>query len=125
MKSTRYSRPAGHLGTGLTFAMPFGLLGLLAASVLGHPTWGIAILAAAFVNRTLLSAAVGWGVARDPRALALCWLYPLRDLSGFFVWLASYASRRFYWRGETYRFGKGGRITPEYRAVSGGEVGKT
>jgi len=125
MKSTRYSRPAGHLGTGLTFAMPFGLLGLFAASVLGHVTWGIAIFAAAFVNRMLLSAAVGWGIARDPRALALCWLYPLRDLSGFFVWLASYTSRRFYWRGETYRFGKGGRITPEHRAVSGTEVGKT
>jgi len=125
MKSTRYSRPAGHLGTGLTFAMPFGLLGLFAASVLGHVTWGIAIFAAAFVNRMLLSAAVGWGIARDPRALALCWLYPLRDLSGFFVWLASYSSRRFYWRGETYRFGKGGRITPEHRAVSGTEVGKT
>jgi ceramide glucosyltransferase len=125
MKSTRYSRPAGHLGTGLTFAMPFGLLALFAASVLGHVTWGIAIFAAAFVNRMLLSAAVGWGIARDPRALALCWLYPLRDLSGFFVWLASYTSRRFYWRGETYRFGKGGRITPEHRAVSGTEVGKT
>jgi len=125
MKSTRYSRPAGHLGTGLTFAMPFGLLALFAASVLGHVTWGIAIFAAAFVNRMLLSAAVGWGIARDPRALALCWLYPLRDLSGFFVWLASYSSRRFYWRGETYRFGKGGRITPEHRADSGTEVGKT
>ncbi len=40
MKSTRYSRPAGHLGTGLTFAMPFGLLGLIAANGLGHPTLG-------------------------------------------------------------------------------------
>ena len=28
MKSTRRSRPAGHLGTGLTYAVPFGLLGL-------------------------------------------------------------------------------------------------
>ena len=28
MKSTRFSRPMGHLGTGLTYAMPFGILGL-------------------------------------------------------------------------------------------------
>ena len=28
MKSTRYSRPAGHAGTGLTYAMPFGILGI-------------------------------------------------------------------------------------------------
>jgi len=119
MKSTRYSRPAGHLGTGLTFAMPFGLLGLFTASVLGHTPCGIALFAGALVNRLLLSASVGWGVARDPRALTLCWLYPLRDLTGFFIWLGSYTSRRFYWRGETYQFGKGGRITPEHRAVSG------
>ncbi len=40
MKSTRYSRPAGHLGTGLTFAMPFGILGFAAAGALGH--WPLA-----------------------------------------------------------------------------------
>src|SRR5207253_685229 len=28
MKSTRYSRPKGHFGSGLTFAAPFGILGL-------------------------------------------------------------------------------------------------
>jgi ceramide glucosyltransferase len=26
MKSTRYSRPMGHLGMALTFAMPYGVL---------------------------------------------------------------------------------------------------
>ncbi len=116
MKSTRYSRPAGHLGTGLTFAMPFGLLGLIAGVALGHFALGTALCAAAFSNRALQSIVVGWGIARDPRALTLCWLYPLRDLVGSFIWLGSYASRRFYWRGETYRFGKGGRITPEDRS---------
>ncbi len=30
MKSTRFSRCAGHAGTALTFAMPFGILGLVA-----------------------------------------------------------------------------------------------
>ncbi len=29
MKSTRYSRPWGHVGSGLTYAVPFGLLALL------------------------------------------------------------------------------------------------
>jgi len=117
MKSTRYSRPAGHLGTGLTFAMPFGLLGLVAGMALGHSALGFALFAAAFANRALQSIVVGWGVARDPRALTLCWLYPLRDVLGSLIWLGSYTSRRFYWRGETYRFGKGGRITPEHRST--------
>jgi ceramide glucosyltransferase len=117
MKSTRYSRPAGHLGTGLTFAMPFGLLGLAAGVALGHFALGVALFATAFINRALQSIVVGWGIARDPRALTLCWLYPLRDLLGSFIWLGSYTSRRFYWRGETYRFGKGGRITPDERST--------
>jgi ceramide glucosyltransferase len=117
MKSTRYSRPAGHLGTGLTFAMPFGLLGLFAGAGLGHYVLGASLLGAALVNRMLQSILVGWGIARDPRAITMCWLYPVRDLAGFFIWLGSYTSRRFYWRGETYRFGMGGRITAEHRAT--------
>jgi ceramide glucosyltransferase len=115
MKSTRYSRPAGHFGTGLTFAMPFGGLGFAAAGSLGHWTLAWTFLGIAFLNRTIQSIAVGWGITRDPRSLALCWLYPLRDLVGFFVWVGSYTSRRFYWRGETYAFGKGGRIAAEQR----------
>jgi ceramide glucosyltransferase len=115
MKSTRYSRPAGHLGTGLTFALPFGILGFVAAAGLGQWTLGIWLLAIAFVNRMIQSVAVGWGIARDPRSAALCWLYPLRDLAGFLIWIGSYTSRRFVWRGETYVFRSGGRIMPEHR----------
>ncbi len=115
MKSTRYSRPAGHLGTGLTFAMPFGLLGFAAAAGLGHWGLGLAFLGWAALNRMIQSVVVGWGIAGDPRSVSFCWLYPLRDLAGFFVWVGSYTSRRFYWRGETYAFGKGGRIAAEQR----------
>ena len=115
MKSTRYSRPAGHLGTGLTFAMPFGILGFLAAAGLGHWTLAIGLLALAFLNRVIQSVAVGWGIAKDPRSAVLCWLYPLRDLAGFLIWVGSYTSRRFFWRGETYVFRRGGRIMPEHR----------
>jgi ceramide glucosyltransferase len=117
MKSTRYSRPKGHLGTGLTFAMPFGLLGMVSAAALGNVRLGVALLAAAFFNRVIQSIAVGWGVLRDARALRYCWLYPLRDLLGFFTWLGSYTSRRFFWRGEIYRFSDGGKIVPQHRAA--------
>ena len=115
MKSTRYSRPAGHAGTGLTYAMPFGILGLIAAGALGHWTLGIGLFALTCMNRMIQSIAVGWTVARDPRAVRFCWLYPMRDLFGFVAWAISYTSRDFYWRGETYRFGKGGRIAPLQR----------
>jgi hypothetical protein len=64
----------------------------------------------AFLNRVNQSIIVGWWLLRDPRALCLAWLYPLRDLQGFLVWLASFFSRNFYWRGEMYRFTDEGRI---------------
>jgi ceramide glucosyltransferase len=116
MKSTRYSRPAGHAGTGLTYAVPFGILGLLSAGALGHWTLGWELLAIACVNRVIQSVVVGWSVARDPRAVGFGWLYPVRDLFGFVAWASSYTNRDFYWRGETYRFGKGGRIAALERA---------
>ncbi len=116
MKSTRHSRPLGHIGTGLTFATPFGILGLISATALGEARVGVALLAIAFLNRVIQSIAIGWGLLRDPRALYWCWLYPLRDLQGFVVWAASFLSHKFYWRGEAYRFTAEGRIIAEERS---------
>jgi ceramide glucosyltransferase len=110
MQSTRYSRPWGHFGTGLTFAVPFGILGLMSAGAMGHWTLGWALFAWAWLSRTIQSAIVGGLVIGDKRSLALCWLYPLRDLIGFFTWAGSYSSSAFEWRGELYRFTSGGRI---------------
>jgi ceramide glucosyltransferase len=100
--STRFSRPRGHLGSGLIFAMPFGLLGLLAAVLLGNPFLGLLLFGAAVANRIVESWLVGWGVVRDPVALKQFWLYPLRDLLGFAVWAASYMGARFVWRDSRY-----------------------
>ncbi|HEY1799638.1 MAG TPA: glycosyltransferase [Terriglobales bacterium] len=116
MKSTRYSRPAGHVGTGLTYAVPFGLLGLIASAVSGRLWLGVACLSIAWLNRMVQSLIVGWGIVRDRRALRLCWLYPLRDLLGFCLWLASFTGRGFVWRGEKYSFRKGGKIIAADRA---------
>jgi ceramide glucosyltransferase len=115
MKSTRHSRPWGHLGTGLTFAMPFALLGLAAGYALGKPELGWTLFAAGYVNRVIQSLAVGWGLMKDSRAAQLCWLYPLRDLQGFCVWVASYLSHDFYWRGEHYTFTTEGKIVSRDR----------
>jgi ceramide glucosyltransferase len=117
MQSTRYSRPLGHLGTGLTFAVPFGILGFLASAALGHLTLAAALLAWSLLNRIVQSLAVGYGVIGDRRALRFCWLYPLRDLLGFIFWLASYCGgSTFPWRGELYRFTPGGRIVSVNRS---------
>jgi ceramide glucosyltransferase len=117
MKSTRHSRPWGHIGSGLTFAMPFGILCFLSAVALGNMGLGLGLLLAAYFNRLVQCLVVGWGLLKDPRALRLFWLYPLRDLQGFLVWAASFLSHTFYWRGEIYRFTNEGRIVPQSRSA--------
>ncbi len=107
---TRYSRPKGHLGTGLTFAVPYGILGLLAGSLLGHPWLGVALFAASLLNRMAECWFVGWCGARDPVARRWVLLYPLRDLHGFIIWCASYLFKRSLWRGNNYVLLKGGRL---------------
>jgi ceramide glucosyltransferase len=109
-RSTRWSRPWGHLGSGLTFAVPYGILGFLAAAAVGHVWLGAVLLAAAIVNRTVESLAIGWGVTRDPRARNALWLFAIRDLLGFFVWCASYLGRRTVWRNIDYELAGEGRI---------------
>jgi len=123
MKSTRFSRRAGHAGTALTFAMPFGLLGLLVPGALDHWALGIALFAAAYLNRVIMSVVAGWGVVRDRRALRLAWLYPLRGLMGFGFWCASYSGRKIEWRGDWYRLEPGGRMV--LLQPSGGAVAAT
>ncbi len=108
-QTTRYSRPKGHFGSGLIFAMPYGLLGLLTAGLLGHWRMGTALLAVAILNRLIEAWLVGWTVVRDPRIRQAPWLYPLRDLLGFAVWLASYLNLRYVWRDSRFEL-KGTRI---------------
>jgi ceramide glucosyltransferase len=110
MRSTRFSRPAGHLGTVLTFAMPFGVLGLAAGMVSGHWAIGTGIFAWAALNRIVMSIAAGWSVVRDPYALRNAWLYPLRDLMGFCWWCASYFGSEIVWRDGRYQLQKQGRM---------------
>ena len=109
MQSTRRSRPWGHLGSGLTFAMPYGLLGLLWGLVSGHPWLGLLWLGAMIVNRWIQAGAI-LGVLGDRQFFYNALIYPLRDFLGSMLWLASYAGENFYYRGKTYRLKHGGRV---------------
>lgn len=107
---TRYSRPKGHLGTGLVFAIPYGLLGPIAGILLNEPLAGIALAGWSVLNRCLESILIGWGIARDPDCLRKPWLYPIRDLLGFAVWCASYLASASHWRVGKFQFAEGGRM---------------
>jgi len=108
-QTTRYSRPKGHFGSGLIFAMPYGLLGLVAAGLLRHWIVGFLLLGVAVLNRLAEAWLVGWMVVRDPQVRRAPWLYPLRDLLGFMVWFASYLNLRYVWRDSRFEL-KGTRI---------------
>lgn len=108
MKSTRFSRPKGHLGTGLTFSVPFGLLALVSAIALGHAEFGVGLLLYSVLSRMALALLLAGSVVRDRQLLRTILLYPLRDLMGFFYWAASYTSGRILWRGQLYSLGQDG-----------------
>jgi ceramide glucosyltransferase len=109
MQSTRRSRPFGHLGTGLTFAIPFGLLGLLWGLLSDHALLGVAWLAWMVVNRWLQAGAI-LGALGDDNWIRGVLIYPLRDLLGSVLWLGSYGGDRFYYRGKVYKLKYGGRV---------------
>ncbi len=110
MKSTRFSRPKGHFGTALTFSMPFALLAWAEAAWFHHPWLGLALLAWGLATRLVLAFVVGRKVVRDPSWFGLIVLYPIRDLMGFFIWLASYTGNTILWRGQIYELLPGGRM---------------
>ncbi len=110
MKSTRFSRPAGHFGTSLSFSIPFGLLGLAAAVCTGHFWWGLAMFACAVATRLALAICVGGMVVQDRNWVNLILLYPVRDLMGFGFWAASYWGSRILWRGRVFELLPGGKM---------------
>jgi len=109
MQSTRRSRPWGHLGTGLTFALPFGLLGLAWGLMSGHPLLGVVWLAAMVANRCVQAFAILRSLG-DSDWLHGVMLYPLRDLLGWVLWVGSYGGDNFYYRGKIYKLKEGGRV---------------
>ncbi len=102
MQSTRRSRPLGHLGTGLTFAMPFGLLGFVLE--VAHGNWGAAVLflALASINRWA-QAFTYLHIFGAERIAFQTLIYPLRDLLGFIIWCGSYLPADTSYHGTQFR----------------------
>src|SRR6266851_5358294 len=110
MKSTRFSRPKGHFGTGLTFGVPFGVMAWAGALLLGMPMLGWCALLGSVLGRSVQAWVVGRYVVQEKRIWTVMVLFPLRDLIGPLIWALSYASNRIQWRGEIYELLDGGRM---------------
>ncbi|MDT7813412.1 MAG: ceramide glucosyltransferase [Acidobacteriaceae bacterium] len=116
MKSTRFSRPKGHLGTALTFSMPYGLLAAGIAIGLHRPLLGGWLLLWSWTSRVALGAIVGRLVVEEPKVWRSAFLYPLRDLLGSCYWVASYVSNQVRWRGEVYNLLQDGFMRNDSKA---------
>ncbi len=109
MQSTRRSRPWGHFGSGLTFATPYGLMGLLWGLMSGQPGLGLLWLLLTAANRWLQAATI-LRVLGEPEWEHGALLYPVRDLLGSILWANSYLGENFYYRGKVYRLKQGGVV---------------
>ena len=109
MQSTRRSRPWGHFGSGLTFSMPFGLLGLVWGLATGRHRLGVLWLLAAVLNRWVQASTILRALGDDEWTQHAA-IFPLRDLLGSVLWLRSYLGENFYYRGRVYRLKEGGLV---------------
>jgi ceramide glucosyltransferase len=115
MKSTRRSRPWGHLGSGLTFAVAYGLMGLLWGLLSGHALIGVAWLGATALNRIVLAAAMLLALG-EPRWLGQAMLYPVRDLLGSVLWVGSYCGSSIRYHDSELEISPDGRVVKKSAA---------
>jgi ceramide glucosyltransferase len=106
-RSTRDSRKLGYIGLGVTYAVPWALLTVVAS---GAALWSFTLLVLALLARVTVALTIGVGLLRDDQVLRDLWLLPLRDLFGLLFWAWSFAGDTVVWRGEEFRL-KDGRIS--------------
>lgn len=118
MQSTRRSRPWGHFGSGLTFSVPFGLMGLAWGLMSGRGVLGAVWLLATVVNRWVQASTI-LRVLGEPDWVRGAAIYPLRDLLGSVLWASSYLGENFYYRGKVYKLKEGGLVeAPDESSVA-------
>jgi ceramide glucosyltransferase len=107
-RSSRFSRPAGYVGQGFTYGLPWAMLLFLAA-----PFWwsGFVLLAVA-AARIWMAYELGTRLLDDHEAMRRFWLIPLQDALSLATWIGGFAGREIIWRNERYRLLEGGKFEP-------------
>ena len=98
--------PLGHLGSAITHALAWSLIG---AGLLGGAPIGWIAVALALISRLWLKARID-RAAGASSGLAI--LLPLRDIMSFAIFFGSLFARAVYWRGERFRVSSGRTISP-------------
>jgi ceramide glucosyltransferase len=103
-RSTRDSRRWGYVGLGITYALPWAVMTIVAS---GFALWSFSLLSLVVLARVAVALSVGVGVLRDGQVLRDLWLLPVRDFFGLAVWAWSFAGDTVVWRGERFRLRDG------------------
>ena len=96
-RTIRLLNPGGYIGSVITYVTPLALAG---AALMGFSSLALASLAALAAVRLALAAL---SCAEMEADLSLIWLFPLRDLLAFAVFLAAFFGHGVEWRGARLR----------------------
>jgi ceramide glucosyltransferase len=107
-RSSRFSRPAGYVGQGFTYGLPWALLLFFAAPF----WWSGSFLLAVATARLWLACELGLRLLDDRGSLRRFWLIPLQDMLSLATWIGGFVGREIVWRNERYRLLEGGRFEP-------------
>jgi ceramide glucosyltransferase len=107
-RSSRFSRPAGYIGQGFIYGLPWAIALFVAAPTL----WSAGILIFSMAARLCLAYELGVRLLGDRKALVRFWLIPLQDIISFATWVGGFIGREIIWRNERYQLLEGGRFVP-------------
>jgi ceramide glucosyltransferase len=102
----RVSRPAGHLGAGITHVFPIALLLFIVAP----GAWSIGVVGGALALRCAVAFAIYRKVIRTRTWLRWLFLLPLKDLFAFFFWTWGLVGSTVRWRGNRFRVLRSGKM---------------
>ncbi len=103
-RTIRAARPDGYAGLIFTFAIPWTVLGILAAR---GASWSFLLFFLAVFLRLAVAFLVGSAVLGDRQVRRDFWLLPLRDFLAVMIWIASYMGRHVVWRGKKFELMNG------------------
>ena len=96
-RTIRLLNPGGYAGSAITYVFPLALIGAALLGLQPLAVVALGVLAGVRLTQALLSCLV---MDADTSAI---WLFPVRDLLAFAVFLAAFFGSRIEWRGSSLR----------------------
>ena len=104
VRNVRDLRGWGYVGAGITFGIPWAVIGL---AISRGAWWGWSVLGFTFAVRMLTAWFVGTRVAKDRQVYRFWWLIPLRDAVAILVWVGGFFGSTVVWRGSRFQLHRG------------------